>query len=120
MTPYDASFKGIYILFDKDNNNTGRISFFFKQNSITLPKLKICTRNILFQWWSRSSIRQGRTYFNQFSKLATYDLRKTRNEAAPSKMHWLPNPNKFDFIVVNYANCDMVGHTECNEAIEKP
>ena len=43
-------------------------------------------------------------------KVATYDL-KTEMSANEITEKLLPCIGKFDLIVVNYANCDMVGHT---------
>ena len=54
-------------------------------------------------------------------KVATYDL-EAGNEAltkVKDKLVEAINTKKFDFIVVNYANGDMVGHTGIYEAIEK-
>ena len=53
-------------------------------------------------------------------KVATYDLKPEMSAyEVKDKLVAAINENKYDFIVVNYANGDMVGHTAIYEAIEK-
>ncbi|MEG2847004.1 MAG: alkaline phosphatase family protein, partial [Acinetobacter sp.] len=53
-------------------------------------------------------------------KVATYDLKPEMSAyEVKDKLVAAINEDKFDFIVVNYANGDMVGHTGVYEAIEK-
>ena len=53
-------------------------------------------------------------------KVATYDLKPEMSVyEVKEKLVAAINENKYDFIVVNYANGDMVGHTGVYEAIEK-
>ena len=53
-------------------------------------------------------------------KVATYDLKPEMSDyEVKDKLVAAINENKYDFIVVNYANGDMVGHTGIYEAIEK-
>ena len=53
-------------------------------------------------------------------KVATYDLKPEMSAyEVKDKLVEAINTKKFDFIVVNYANGDMVGHTGIYEAIEK-
>jgi 2,3-bisphosphoglycerate-independent phosphoglycerate mutase len=53
-------------------------------------------------------------------KVATYDLKPEMSAyEVKDKLVAAINENKYDFIVVNYANGDMVGHTGVYEAIEK-
>lgn len=53
-------------------------------------------------------------------KVATYDLKPEMSAyEVKDKLVAAINENKYDFIVVNYANGDMVGHTGIYEAIEK-
>ena len=47
-------------------------------------------------------------------KVATYDLKPEMSAyEVKDKLVAAINENKYDFIVVNYANGDMVGHTGC-------
>ena len=53
-------------------------------------------------------------------KVATYDLKPEMSAyEVKDKLVEAINTQKYDFIVVNYANGDMVGHTGVYEAIEK-
>ena len=53
-------------------------------------------------------------------KVATYDLKPEMSAyEVKDKLVEAINTQKFDFIVVNYANGDMVGHTGIYDAIEK-
>ena len=53
-------------------------------------------------------------------KVATYDLKPEMSAyEVKDKLVEAINTQKFDFIVVNYANGDMVGHTGIYGAIEK-
>lgn len=54
----------------------------------------------------------------QSPKVATYDLKPEMN-AKDITLNLLKNASKYDFVVVNFANPDMVGHTgNINAAIE--
>ena len=53
-------------------------------------------------------------------KVATYDLKPEMSAyEVKDKLVAAIGENKYDFIVVNYANGDMVGHTGVYEAIQK-
>ena len=53
-------------------------------------------------------------------KVATYDLQPEMSAyEVKDKLVDAIKQDKFDFIVVNYANCDMVGHTGDYDAIQK-
>ena len=53
-------------------------------------------------------------------KVATYDLKPEMSAfEVKDKLVAAIKENKYDFIVVNFANGDMVGHTGVYEAIEK-
>ena len=53
-------------------------------------------------------------------KVATYDLKPEMSAyEVKDKLVAAINENKFDFIVVNYANGDMVGHTGIYERYRK-
>lgn len=53
---------------------------------------------------------EDRILINSPREVATYDL-KPEMSALEVTDKLLENLNKYDFVVVNYANCDMVGHT---------
>ena len=123
MTPYDAKFTGLHILFDKEN----------------VP-------DTIGEWVSKQGLRQLRIaetekyahvtfFFNggveapyagedrcviPSPKVATYDLQPEMSApevAAECKQRI--ESGKYDVIILNFANCDMVGHTGVFEAAVK-
>ena len=108
MTPYDASFKGVHILFPKENvMNTAEtekyahVTFFFNGG-----------RETPYEGEDRILVASP--------KVQTYDLKPEMSAfEVKDKLVAAIKENKYDFIVVNFANGDMVGHTGVYEAIEK-
>ena len=123
MTPYDASFKGVHILFDKENvqNTLGRISCCQWQDPAAhCRNREVCTRDFLLQRWPRDPYDAEERILVPSPKVATYDLKPEMSAyEVKDKLVEAIKTQKFDFIVVNYANGDMVGHTGIYEAIEK-
>lgn len=123
MTPYDANFKGVHILFDKDNvNNTlGEYIAFKGLKQLHIAETEKYAHVTFFFNGGREAPYEGEDRILIPSpKVATYDLKPEMSayevkEALVAEI----NKQKFDFIVVNYANGDMVGHTGVYEAIEK-
>ena len=97
MTPYDAKFTGLHILFDKENVpntflNGGREAEFEGEERILVASPKV----------------------------ATYDLQPEMSAPeVADKLAAALGERKFDFICLNFANGDMVGHTGVYEAIVK-
>ncbi len=123
MTPYDAKFKGLHILFDKDNvNNT--IGEFI--SSLGLKQLRIAETEkyahvTFFLNGGREAEFDGEERILIASpKVATYDLQPEMSayEVKDALVKAL-DTQRFDFICLNFANGDMVGHTGIYEAIEK-
>ena len=123
MTPYDASFKGVHILFDKENvmNTLGEYlaAKGLKQLHIAETE-KYAHVTFFFNGGRETPYENEDRILVPSTKVATYDL-KTEMSAyeVQDKLVAAINENKYDFIVVNYANGDMVGHTGIYEAIEK-
>lgn len=123
MTPYDANFKGVHILFDKDNvNNTlGEYIASKGLKQLHIAETEKYAHVTFFFNGGRETPYEGEDRILVPSpKVATYDLKPEMSayevkEALVTEI----NKQKFDFIVVNYANGDMVGHTGVYEAIEK-
>ena len=123
MTPYDASFKGLYILFDKDNvNNTlGEYlsSKSFEQLHIAETE-KYAHVTFFFNGGREAPFTGEERILVPSPKVATYDLKPEMSAyEVKDELVGAINKNKYDFIVCNYANGDMVGHTGIYEAIEK-
>lgn len=123
MTPYDSSFKGLKVLFDKDNvqNTMGEYV-----SSLGLKQLRIAETEkfahvtFFFSGGREAEFDGEERILVQSPKVATYDLMPEMSaygikDALVDEL----NKNKFDFIVLNFANGDMVGHTGVREAIVK-
>ena len=123
MTPYDASFKGVHILFDKENvqNTLGEYLSSLGKKQLHIAETEKYAHVTFFFNGGRETPYEGedRVLINS-PKVATYDLKPEMSvyEVKDALVAEI-NKNIYDFIVVNYANGDMVGHTGVYEAIEK-
>ena len=123
MTPYDASFKGVHILFDKENvvNTLGEYlsSQGVKQLHIAETE-KYAHVTFFFNGGREAPFEGEERILVPSPKVATYDLKPEMSAyEVKDKLVEAIRSEKYDFIVVNYANGDMVGHTGVYEAIEK-
>ena len=123
MTPYDASFKGVHILFDKENvNNTlGEYLSSLGKKQLHIAETEKYAHVTFFFNGGREAPYEGEDRILVPSpKVATYDLKPEMSAfEVKDKLVEAIGTEKYDFIVVNYANGDMVGHTGVYEAIEK-
>ena len=123
MTPYDATFKGLHILYDKDNvNNTlGEYLSSESLKQLHIAETEKYAHVTFFLNGGREAPFDGEDRILVPSpKVATYDLKPEMSAyEVKDKLVEAINTNKYDFIVCNYANGDMVGHTGIYEAIEK-
>ncbi len=123
MTPYDASFTGVHILFDKENvqNTLGEFLSNQGKTQLHIAETEKYAHVTFFFNGGRETPYDGeeRILINS-PKVATYDLKPEMSayEVKDALVEAI-GTQKFDFIVVNYANGDMVGHTGVYEAIEK-
>ncbi|KAA6312951.1 2 3-bisphosphoglycerate-independent phosphoglycerate mutase, partial [termite gut metagenome] len=119
----DASLKGVHILFDKDNvNNTlGEYLSKEKKTQLHIAETEKYAHVTFFFNGGRETPYEGEDRILVSSpKVATYDLKPEMSAyQVKDKLVEAINANKYDFIVVNYANGDMVGHTGVYEAIKK-
>ena len=123
MTPYDASFKGVHILFDKENvsNTLGEYLSSLNKSQLHIAETEKYAHVTFFFNGGRETPYEGEERILVASpKVATYDLKPEMSayEVKDKLVEAIKSEN-FDFIVVNYANGDMVGHTGIYEAIEK-
>jgi 2,3-bisphosphoglycerate-independent phosphoglycerate mutase len=123
MTPYDSTFKGLHILFDKDNvqNTMGEYVSNLGLKQLRIAETEKFAHVTFFFSGGREAEFQGEERILIPSpKVATYDLKPEMSapEIADALVAEL-NKQKFDFIVLNFANGDMVGHTGVREAIVK-
>ncbi len=123
MTPYDASFTGVHILFDKENvsNTLGEyLSSLDKQQLHIAETEKYAHVTFFFNGGRETPFEGEERILVASPKVATYDLKPEMSAyEVKDKLVEAIKTEKYDFIVVNYANGDMVGHTGIYEAIEK-
>ena len=123
MTPYDASFKGVHVLFDKENvdNTLGEYLSSKGLKQLHIAETEKYAHVTFFFNGGRETPYEGEDRILVPSpKVATYDLKPEMSAyEVKDKLVAAINENKYDFIVVNFANGDMVGHTGVYEAIEK-
>lgn len=123
MTPYDASFKGVHILFDKENvdNTLGEYLSENGKKQLHIAETEKYAHVTFFFNGGREKPFDGEDRILVPSpKVATYDLKPEMSAyEVKDKLVEAIGSQKYDFIVVNYANGDMVGHTGVYSAIEK-
>ena len=123
MTPYDASFKGVHILFDKENVRD-TLGEYLSSNGKTQLHIaeteKYAHVTFFFNGGRETPFDNEDRILVPSPKVATYDLKPEMSAyEVKDKLVDAIASEKYDFIVVNYANGDMVGHTGIYEAIEK-
>ena len=123
MTPYDATFKGLHILYDKDNvsNTLGEYLAENGKTQLHMAETEKYAHVTFFFNGGREAPFDGEDRILVPSpKVATYDLKPEMSafEIKDALVDAL-NKQQHDFIVVNFANGDMVGHTGIYEAIQK-
>lgn len=123
MTPYDASFTTVKVLFDKENvNNTlGEYISSKGLKQLHMAETEKYAHVTFFFNGGRELPYEGEERILVASpKVATYDLKPEMSAyEVKDKLVEAIKQDKFDFIVVNFANGDMVGHTGVYSAIEK-
>ena len=123
MTPYDAEFKGLHIIFDKENvsNTLGEVISDAHMTQLHIAETEKYAHVTFFFNGGREQPYPGEERILISSpKVATYDLKPEMSafEVADALCAEL-DKQKYDFAVVNFANGDMVGHTGVYEAIVK-
>ncbi len=123
MTPYDAKFEGLHILFDKENVQNTIGEYVSKQG---LKQLRIAETEkyahvTFFLNGGREELFENEERILVASpKVATYDLQPEMSAyEVKDKLVEALGEQKYDFICLNFANGDMVGHTGIYEAIVK-
>jgi len=123
MTNYDKTFKNVQILFDKDNlNNTlGEVLSKNNKTQVRIAETEKYPHVTFFFSGGREIEFEGESRIMIPSpKVATYDLQpemsalEVKNAIIEKINTELP-----DFVCLNFANPDMVGHTGVYDAIVK-
>ena len=123
MTPYDDKFKGVHILFDKDNvqNTLGEIVSKAGMHQLRIAETeKYAHVTFFFSGGREAKFENEDRILIPSPKVATYDLKPEMSalEVADALKAAIET-EKYEYITVNFANGDMVGHTGIYEAITK-
>ena len=123
MTPYDANFKGVDVLFPKENveDTLGEyLSKLGKKQLHTAETEKYAHVTFFFNGGREAPYEGEDRILVPSPKVATYDLKPEMSAyEVKDKLVAAIKEDKYDFIVVNFANGDMVGHTGVYHAIAK-
>ena len=123
MTPYDAKFKGVHILFDKENvkNTIGEYVASLGLTQLRIAETEKYAHVTFFLNGGREDkfVNEERILIPS-PKVDTYDQKPEQSayEVKDALVGAL-NTGRFDFIALNFANGDMVGHTGVYDAIVK-
>ena len=123
MTPYDASFTGLHILFDKENvaDTLGEYLSSKGKRQLHIAETEKYAHVTFFFNGGREAPFEGEDrILVPRPKVATYDLQPEMSAfGVCTKLVDAIRSEQYDFIVVNFANGDMVGHTGVYPAIVK-
>ncbi|MCH1437903.1 MAG: 2,3-bisphosphoglycerate-independent phosphoglycerate mutase [Flavobacteriales bacterium] len=121
MTMYDESYKNVSVLFHKDNlqNTLGEVLSAHGKTQIRIAETeKYPHVSFFFSGGREQSFEGEKRIMIPSPKVATYDLQPSMSaqeitNAIVSEMEDAP----VDFICLNFANPDMVGHTGVYDAV---
>ena len=123
MTPYDATFKGLHIIYPKENaNNTiGEILAAAGKKQLRIAETeKYAHVTFFFSGGREDKFKNEERIMVPSPKVATYDLQPEMSAySVKDAVIKAIEAMEFDFICLNFANGDMVGHTGIYEAIQK-
>ena len=123
LTNYDDSFSGVKVMFDKDNlkNTLGEVLAEAGKKQIRIAETeKYPHVTFFFSGGREVPFKDEKRILCPSPKVATYDLQPemSANEIKEAIVEEL-NLNEVDFVCLNFANPDMVGHTGVFEAAIK-
>jgi 2,3-bisphosphoglycerate-independent phosphoglycerate mutase len=123
MTTYDETFKNVNVVFTKDDlsKTIGEVLENNNKNQIRIAETeKYPHVTFFFSGGREAEFKQERRILIQSPKVATYDLKPemSANEIADSICKELETGWP-DFVCLNFANPDMVGHTGVFSAVVK-
>ena len=123
MTPYDASFKGVHVLFDKENVQNTLGEYLAAQGKTQLH-IAETEKYAHVTFFFNGGIDEPQPHETRVlvpsPKVATYDMQPEMSapEVCKNVLKAIEKP-EYGFILVNFANPDMVGHTGVLEAATK-
>jgi 2,3-bisphosphoglycerate-independent phosphoglycerate mutase len=123
MTRYDDTFKDVKVLFDKDNlsNTMGEVLARAGRKQLRIAETeKYGHVTFFFSGGREKEFENEIRILIPSPRVATYDL-KPEMSAFEVKGAVVSELNKksVDFVCLNFANCDMVGHSGVYSAITK-
>ena len=123
MTEYDKTFKNVHVVFENDNlsNTLGQVLMNNNKKQIRIAETEKYPHVSFFFSGGREVPFEGETRLMVPSpKVATYDLKPEMSavEITDKLIPEIENETA-DFVCLNFANADMVGHTGVFEAVIK-
>jgi 2,3-bisphosphoglycerate-independent phosphoglycerate mutase len=123
MTPYDSSFTGLHIIFPKENveNTIGEVLASAGKTQLRIAETEKYAHVTFFFSGGREEVFTNEERIMIPSpKVSTYDLKPEMSiyEVKDAVIKAI-GEDKYDFICLNFANGDMVGHTGVYEAIKR-
>ena len=123
MTPYDATFQGLHVIYPKENadNTIGEVLAKAGRHQLRIAETeKYAHVTFFFSGGREEKFTNEDRILIPSPKVATYDLQPEMSaylvkDAVIKEIE----KQKYDFICLNFANGDMVGHTGIYEAIKK-
>jgi 2,3-bisphosphoglycerate-independent phosphoglycerate mutase len=123
MTEYDHHFKNVHVIFETDDlkNTLGEILQQQNKTQLRIAETEKYPHVSFFFSGGRENPFTGEERIMiQSPKVATYDLKPemSANEVTDAVVSYI-HEKKPDFICLNFANADMVGHTGVWQAVIK-
>jgi 2,3-bisphosphoglycerate-independent phosphoglycerate mutase len=123
MTPYDANFNGLHVIYPKENaeNTIGLVLATAGKHQLRIAETeKYAHVTFFFSGGREEPFTNEDRILIPSPKVPTYDLKPEMSayEVKDAVIKAI-NTDKYDFICLNFANGDMVGHTGVYEAIKK-
>ena len=123
ITKYDETFKNVQVIFENDNlvNTLGDVLAQNHKKQIRIAETEKYPHVTFFFSGGREVPFEGETRIMAPSpKVATYDLQPEMSaQELTDKLLPEINAGNPDFVCLNYANADMVGHTGIFSAVVK-
>jgi 2,3-bisphosphoglycerate-independent phosphoglycerate mutase len=123
MTPYDTSFEGLHIIYPKENadNTIGEVLADSGKKQLRIAETeKYGHVTFFFSGGREEPFENEDRIMIPSPKVQTYDLKPEMSayEVKDTVVKAIKT-GKYDFICLNFANGDMVGHTGIYKAIKK-
>jgi 2,3-bisphosphoglycerate-independent phosphoglycerate mutase len=123
ITNYDSTYKNVFVMYDKDNldNTIGQVIAAAGKTQLRIAETeKYPHVSFFFSGGREQPFEKEERIMVSSPKVATYDLQPEMSayEVADKTIAAIENTAP-DFICLNFANADMVGHTGVWEAVIK-